>query len=175
MSDRITSLTMVVAVMLAGCSTSTATSAPTPVPTAAATQIATKTPVATKAVGAPCEPKAVAFDAGKLDLTGAWAGDDRGIYYLRQVGKILWWNGMADRAADPAVLGRTWNNVGRGEIKGDLTIAVEWADVPRGQILGYGTLNLQIGKDANGSIKITKVSETGTGFGNGVWTPCSPG
>jgi len=175
MSDRRAGLIMVLAVAFAGCSTSAATSAPTVGPAAGATQAATKTPVATRAAGAPCEPKAVAFDAAKVALSGAWAGDHAGIYYLRQLGKIVWWNGMANRASDPAVLGRDWNNVARGEIKDDLTIAVEWADVPRGEILGGGTLTVRIGKDAKGNIQLTKIAETGTGFGNNVWTPCSPG
>ena len=82
---------------------------------------------------------------------------------------------MADRAADPSLLGREWNNVGRGEIKDDLTIAVEWADVPRGGILGGGTLTVKIEKDAKGNIQLRKVAETGSGFGNSLWTPCSPG
>ena len=82
---------------------------------------------------------------------------------------------MANRAADPSLLGRDWNNVGRGEIKDDLTIAVEWADVPRGGILGGGTLTLKMEKDAKGNIQLRKVAETGTGFGNNLWTRCSPG
>jgi hypothetical protein len=129
----------------------------------------------TPEIGAPCDAKSVKFDAKKLDLTGPWAGDDGGIYYLRQVGKVVWWNGMSDRSARPAALGLGWNNVGRGEIKDDLTVAVQWADVPRGQILGDGTLTLKIEADGGGNIQIRKTDETGTGFGNNVWTPCSPG
>ena len=110
-----------------------------------------------------------------IDLNGAWAGDDDGIYYVRQRGNVIWWNGMSDRDHPPVSLGRDWNNVGRGEIQKDLSIAIDWADVPRGSIDGYGTMNLKIGPDSAGNLQITKVSETGTGFGNTVWTRCTPG
>ena len=63
----------------------------------------------------------------------------------------------------------------RGEIQKDLSIAIGWADVPRGGNDNYGTLTLKIGPDSAGNIQITKVSETGTGFGNTVWTRCQPG
>jgi hypothetical protein len=124
--------------------------------------------------GAPCSPKTLKFDPKKIELTGPWAGDDAGIYYLRQRGSVLWWNGMSSRADAPTALGRDWNNVGRGEIK-DLTIAVDWADVPRGGIMGYGTLTLKIEADTSGNLRLEKTAETGTGFGNNVWTPCTPG
>ena len=125
------------------------------------------------AAAAPCEPVAKPFDAKKIDLTGTWAGDDGGIYYLRQVKSVLWWNGMSERDGRPLRLGRDWNNVARGEIKG-LVIDVVWADVPRGEILGSGTMNMKIEGNASGNIRIAKVSETGSGFGNRVLTPCKP-
>jgi hypothetical protein len=128
----------------------------------------------TPAVAAVCDKVDKAFDATKLELTGPWAGDDDGIYYLRQVDSFLWWNGMSGRAGSPSGLGRDFNNVARGEIKG-LVIDVAWADVPRGGILGNGTLNLKIEKDGAANVRIVKVSETGTGFGNTLWTPCKPG
>jgi hypothetical protein len=125
-------------------------------------------------IAARCDKVAKPFDAKKINLTGPWAGDDDGIYYLRQLGSVLWWNGMSGRAGAPATLGREWNNVARGEIK-DLAVDVQWADVPRGEILGGGTMNLKIQDDGTGNVRITKISETGSGFGNTVWTPCKPG
>jgi hypothetical protein len=131
-------------------------------------------PSASPAVAAACDKAPKAFNASRVDLTGAWAGDDDGIYYLRQVGSIVWWNGMSGRDGRPSDLGREWNNVGRGEVD-RLTVNVEWADVPRGEILGDGTLNLKIEDDGTGNVRIVKVSETGSGFGNSLWTPCKPG
>ena len=85
-----------------------------------------------------CTTTPIAFDPDSIDLTGAWAGDDGGIYYVRQLDSAIWWNGMSSRDEGPALLGRHWNNVCRGEISEDLTIASEWADVPRGGIDGSG-------------------------------------
>ena len=131
-------------------------------------------PSASAAVAAPCTKIAKAFDPKKVDLTGPWSSDDDGVYYLRQVDSVVWWNGMSGRAERPSSLGRDWNNVGRGVIKA-LKIDVEWADVPRGGILGGGTLSLTIKDDGSGNVQIVKDSETGTGFGNTIWTPCAPG
>src|SRR6188474_1602815 len=93
----------------------------------------------TDLVADPCELAPEPFDPNNIDLTGAWAGDDGGIYYFRQIGSVLWWNGMSGRDLGPLELGRAWNNVGRGVIDG-LEIVVEWSDVPRGEIFGDGTL-----------------------------------
>jgi hypothetical protein len=118
-----------------------------------------------------CQPVAKAFDPDNFDLTGPWAGDDGGIYYLRQLGSVLWWNGMSGREGSPLDLGREWNNVGRGVITG-LQIEVEWSDVPRGESLNDGTLILNIQDDGTGNVEIVTV-DIGD-FGNFVWTPCSP-
>jgi hypothetical protein len=146
-------------------STATTTSAPTSSAAAASPS---------KVVGAVCTPTPIKFDPKAIDLTGAWAGDDGGVYYVRQRGTVVWWNGMSSRDDPPVGLGREWNNVGRGEIK-DLTIASDWVDVPRGGIAGYGTVNFKIGPDSAGNLQITKTSETGTGRGDTVWTRCTPG
>ena len=167
---------LVLAFALVGCSGAAATAAPSqPTTTVAPITAAPSTPKPTTAIGAPCEPNPRTFDATRFNLTGAWAGDDDGIYYLRQVDKVLWWNGMANRSGDPSILGRDWNNVGRGEVKDDLTIAMEWADVPRGGILGGGTMTLKIEADSKGNIQLRKVAEATGEFGNNLWTLCFPG
>ena len=159
-------------ITLAACGGSTATTTPS----AAAATTSAATPIPSPQVGGVCTPTPIKFDPkATIDLTGPWAGDDDGIYYIRQRGNVIWWNGMSDRRLPPEQLGRDWNNVGRGEIQKDLSIAVDWADVPRGGIDGYGTMNLKIGPDSASNIQIIKVSETGTGFGNTVWTRCQPG
>ena len=132
-------------------------------------------PSSSPIVGASCTPSPIAFDPDSIDLTGTWAGDDGGVYYVRQLDSVVWWNGMSERDEPPALLGRVWNNVGRGEIQEDLSIVSEWADVPRGQIDGSGTVTFQIGADAAGNLQITKTSESGTGRGDTLWTPCTLG
>ena len=144
-------------------------------PTASAATSPAAAPSPSPAVGAVCTPTPIKFDPKTIDLTGAWAGDDGGIYYVRQRGNVIWWNGMSARNEPPEKLGREWNNVGRGEIQKDLTIVSDWVDVPRGGIDGYGTLNLKVGADSAGNLQITKTSETGTGRGDTMWTRCTPG
>ena len=135
-------------------------------------QTASPVPSASPIVGAECIPTSIPFDAEAIDLTGTWAGDDGGVYYVRQLDSVVWWNGMSDRAEPPEQLGRGWNNVGRGEIQDNLSIASEWADVPRGAIAGAGTVTFQIGADSDGNLQITKTGETGSGRGDTRWTPC---
>ena len=156
--------------VLAGCGTTTAPSAtvqasPTPEPASQAPDL----------LAVVCASVPKAFNPSNINLTGAWAGNDGGVYYLRQLGSVLWWNGMSDRDFSPMDLGRSWNNVGRGVIDG-LEIVVEWSDVPRADSAGNGTLTLNIENDGTGNIQIVKVRDEGEngGFGNDVWTPCLP-
>jgi hypothetical protein len=124
-------------------------------------------------VAVTCEPAPTPFKPTGFDLTGAWAGDDGGIYYLRQLGSVVWWNGMSGRDRSPLELGRDWTNVARGVING-LQIDVDTSDVPRGEILDNSTLVLKIQDDGAGNIQIVKTREVKGGFGNSVWTPCRP-
>ena len=94
-------------------------------------------------------------------LTGIWQANDGGTYYLRQIGNVLWWNGMSGGTD-----GRTFNNVFRGTITPTTnTIAGEWADVPRGTVMGSGTLGLKIINPTT----LQKVTQTGSGFGATTW------
>ena len=134
----------------------------------------TATPGPSVRAAAACTPSAIKFDpAAPVDLTGTWAGNDGGIYYVRQRGNVIWWNGMSERDGPPERLGRDWNNVGRGEIGDDLTIASEWSDVPRGGADGFGTVDFQVGADASGNLQIKRIGLTGSGRGDTLWTPCT--
>lgn len=163
--------------ILGGCASAAPTAAPAAATTAtSAAPTVAATPGSSPAVAAPCTPTPITFDpAAPIDLSGTWAGDDGGIYYVRQLDNVVWWNGMSSRSGPPEDLGRDWNNVGRGEINDDLTIPSDWADVPRGQVLGSGTVTFKVGADAQGNLQLTKESETGSGRGDTLWTPCSPG
>ncbi|MGB9902537.1 FecR domain-containing protein [Methanothrix sp.] len=92
------------------------------------------------------------------DLTGVWTCDDGGKYYIRQIGSTIWWYGESDPGSP------IWSNVMHGTINGD-TIDAEWADLPKGRVMGYGILTLHI----DSSNRITASSKTG-GFGGSVWT-----
>lgn len=146
----------------------------TPVSPAASVQASatSEQPSQDAAVAVICALAPRPLDPNNIDLTGAWAGDDGGVYYLRQLGTVVWWNGMSGRDGNALDLGREWNNVGRGVING-LQIDVEWSDVPRGQYLNNGTMVLTIEDDGTGNIQIVVSGDTGD-FGNNVWTPCEP-
>ncbi len=160
---------------LVGCGSSTATTPPSAAAAPPAVTPSAATPRPNPVVGGVCTPTPIKFDPKAIDLTGAWASDDTDINYVRQLGTVVWWNGMSSRNDPPELLGRRWNSVGRGEIKDDLTIAADWVDVPRGKDAGHGTVVFKIGADSAGNLQITKTSETGTGRGDTVWTRCTPG
>ena len=108
---------------LVGCGGQSATGAPPALAGRRRRHIGGPVPIPIHEAGAVCTPAEVKFDPkATIDLTGAWAGDDGGIYYVRQRDNVIWWNGMSSRNYPAEVLGRDWNNVGRGEINDDLTI-----------------------------------------------------
>ena len=117
-----------------------------------------------------CEPAKVPFDAGDVHLTGVWSADDGGVYYLRQVGDKVFWNGMSDFAQVDGEIGRDWNNVAMGTLDG-LLLDVEFADVPRGNIYGNGTLSLRAMADPDGNLQLLRFSGD---FGATTFTPCQP-
>jgi len=104
-----------------------------------------------------------------VDLTGVWRGNDGALYYLRQIGNTLWWNGLSTGSNVPD--GRVFDNVFKGTITSTTnTIVGDWADVPRGTIMGYGKLSLNIVNPT----RIQKVSQTGSHFGATIWTKPLP-
>ena len=77
-------------------------------------------------------------------LTGAWRGDDGGVYYIRQVGDCVWWFGTDVADIDPGKTGQGgFSNVAAGRVDGT-EIELEWADLPLGNILGGGGLTIAI-------------------------------
>lgn len=98
------------------------------------------------------------------DLTGAWAGTDTGVYYIRQVGDCIWWFGTELRDIEPGVTGqRGFSNVAAGRVDGT-EIVVEWADVPMGNILNGGGLTLVYDAAAD-RLEITERRGSGKPFG----------
>lgn len=93
-----------------------------------------------------------------IDLTGAWNCDDGGKYYIRQFGPVVWWYGEHDPNFPD------WTNVMRGTIGGH-TINADWTDVPKGSVMQFGSLTLNI--ESNN--RISAISKTG-GFAGSVWT-----
>ncbi len=92
------------------------------------------------------------------NLTGKWSCNDGGNYYMRQLGKEVFWYGERSPTA-PA-----WSNIASGYIDGNQVI-LRWADVPKGQIMQEGILILRLDTPN----KATATYKTG-GFGGSIWT-----
>jgi hypothetical protein len=71
-------------------------------------------------------------------LTGAWEGNDNGVYYIRQVGDCVWWFGTEVDELAPAGQGG-FANVASGRIDGT-RIELEYVDIPLGTTMGGGGL-----------------------------------
>ncbi|TPN81213.1 hypothetical protein [Aquimarina algicola] len=93
------------------------------------------------------------------DLTGKWKANDRGTYYIRQIGDRVVWFGEQDYTSGRPV----WSNVAFGTRVED-TITLEWADVPKGRNGGSGQLTLTV-DDAN---QLSRIRVSG-GFGGSRW------
>jgi hypothetical protein len=114
---------------LAGCGEDSEPSAPSPSAGATATE--------TDLSAIACATE-VPADVG--ELTGAWTGNDNGVYYIRQVGDCVWWFGTEIEDIEPGQIAQPgFANVASGRIVGT-RIDVEWADLPMGNILGGGGL-----------------------------------
>jgi hypothetical protein len=73
--------------------------------------------------------------------TGVWKGDDGATYYVRYVGKEIWWFGR----------GNGFGNVFHGELQpgvnGPRRIVGKWVDVPIGGARNSGNLNLTVASE----------------------------
>ena len=88
-------------------------------------------------------------------LTGAWSGDDGGVYYIRQVGDCVWWFGTAVADIDPGKTGQSgFSNVAAGRVDGT-EMGLEWADLPLGNILGGGGLTVTIDEGGD-TLRVTE-------------------
>ena len=94
------------------------------------------------------------------NLTGVWAADDAGTYYLRQDGNAVWWLGLSTDE------GQTFANVFQGTLQNN-QISGSWADVPLGQTANAGVISLN-GNNGPLSIMMSRQNETG-GFGGTNW------
>ena len=75
---------------------------------------------------------------GSGDLTGAWSGDDGGVYYIRQVGDCVWWFATTIEDLTSGLTGqRGLSNVASGRIQGT-HVEVEYVDLPAGETPGGG-------------------------------------
>ena len=110
---------------------------------------------------------------GVGDLTGAWSGDDTGVYYIRQVGDCVWWFGTEIDDIERGQTGQPgFANVASGRIVGT-QIDVEWADLPMGNVLGGGGLTL-VYDEGNDQLTITEQRGDWQPFGATMLTRIEP-
>lgn len=163
---------------MAACSTAVtpepiATTAPASAPTAA---VAASPTTSVADVLYSCESRVLPWDGSSaIDLTGTWAGDDQGVYYLRQIGDQVWWLGMSGLGQAFAERGTDWTNVYLGTLSGD-TVTGTYADVPQGKILDKGPVVLKLTRTPDGGISLVRTDPVlETGFGGRMLTPCTLG
>ena len=107
------------------------------------------------------------------ELTGAWAGNDTGVYYIRQVGDCVWWFGTELDDIESGVLGQPgFANVASGRVDGE-TIVVEWADLPAGDVLGGGGLTLAYDEE-NDQLAVVEQRGEWLPFGATLFTRIDP-
>jgi hypothetical protein len=116
------------------------------------------------------------------NLSGVWySDDDRGYYFIRQIGSRLWWAGLSWRPPqwDPHQLGLLFTNVFQGSVNADV-VSGDWADVPRGTVLGQGQLSLAVDRThylhcgALRELRLVRTSSVGSPFGAHTFRYFSP-
>ena len=74
------------------------------------------------------------------ELTGAWSGNDSGVYYIRQVGDCVWWFGTEVRDVELGPTSQSgFANMASGRIVGS-QVDLEGVDVPLGNTVNGGGL-----------------------------------
>ena len=111
--------------------------------------------------------------ADEGELTGAWAGNDAGIYYIRQVSDCVWWFGteLRDIELGPTSQGG-FANVASGRIVGT-QVDLEWVDVPLGYTVNGGGLTF-IYDEERGELTLAEQRGGRLPFGGTVLTRIQP-
>jgi hypothetical protein len=110
---------------------------------------------------------------GSGELTGAWAGNDSGTYYLRQVGDCVWWFGTEVKEVELGPINqRGFANVASGRIVGT-RLDLEWADVPLGDTINGGGLTFTYDRE-RGELRLVEQRGDGTPFGGTLLTRIQP-
>jgi uncharacterized caspase-like protein len=103
-----------------------------------------------------------------FNITGVWECNDGGVYYIRNLGREVWWFG---HGVHPH---QSFANVAYGQVEGEgdtRILRLKWADVPAGTTNIYGRLVLRL----DFSIQLNRVTHISTAersgnFGGSHWT-----
>lgn len=157
---------LLAALVVAGCGSSPDRSPADDSPTLAPSQSTRDGTAATdlSAIGCAGDDPA---DVG--ELTGAWAGNDSGVYYIRHVGDCVWWFGTEVTEIERGQTGQPgFANVAGGRMVGT-RIDLEWADVPLGNTVNGGGLTF-VYDELNGQLTLTEQRGGQRPFGGTVLT-----
>jgi hypothetical protein len=111
--------------------------------------------------------------ADQGELTGAWAGNDTGTYYIRQVGDCVWWFGTEVKDVELGPVNqRGFANVATGRITGT-QVDLEWVDVPLGDTVNGGGLTFTYDAD-RGELTLAEQRGGRLPFGGTVLTRIDP-
>lgn len=104
-----------------------------------------------------------------LDLSGAWSGNDDGVYYIKQIGTCIWWTGLSN--FDGQYPGEEWIMTFRGDMNSDGMINGDFVDV-KSTNPGSGTITIEarIDPGEGGSVvNLYRVAATGHPIGVTFW------
>jgi hypothetical protein len=103
-----------------------------------------------------CVGTSFVLKAQNNDLTGTWKDDNGAIYFIHQIDHDIYWS-MENL---PKV-----RNVFVG-IQSGVYFTGKWIDLPGGNIVGSGTMTLQV----TSSDRFIKIDQTRGPYGGNVWT-----
>jgi hypothetical protein len=119
-----------------------------------------------------CPPVQVSGPDGQpLDLSGAWTGNDDGLYYIKQIGTCVWWSGLSNFVDQGQYPGQEWIMTFRGTIDADGRINGDFVDV-KSSNPGSGTLTVEARIDqVNGTsvVQLYRTAATGHPVGVTFW------
>ena len=110
-------------------------------------------------------------DGQPVDLSGAWSGNDGGLYYIKQIGTCVWWSGLSN--FDGQFPGQEWIMTYRGTMNEDGVISGDFVDV-KSTNPGSGTITLEARIDqvnGEGVIQLYRTASTGHEIGVTFWQP----
>lgn len=110
-------------------------------------------------------------DGQPVDLSGAWSGNDGGVYYIKQIGTCIWWSGLSN--FDGQYPGEEWIMTYRGTMNEDGVISGDFVDV-KSTNPGSGTITLEARIDqvnGEGVIQLYRTASTGHDIGVTFWQP----
>jgi hypothetical protein len=122
---------------------------------------------ATPPGGSACAPIELNDAGGRpIDLSGAWSGNDGGVYYLKQIDSCVWWSALSDFGGQEP--GQEWVMSFRGTLDSEGVLRGEFVDV-KGTNPGSGTITIEVRSEQREGTVVTELyRQTASGHTIGV-------